>query len=163
MSARRAFRRIGVQRRGQERAPEPLVERALAAHRLADRRALPLQEHAERREIFAQAPCPGTRFFRSNSHHGSRPSLRSSRQRSPLPRSAKSKTARAGIAQRRARADPVEIVERRAVARQQEMVAVVDDEAERRIEIGPAAAAREGRRLMHDDRDARHRRGAPRR
>ena len=57
----------------------------------------------------------------------------------------------AGIMQRPARADPIEIVERLAIARQQEMVAVVDDEAKRRIEIGPATAAREGRRLMHDD------------
>src|ERR1700722_4163964 len=31
------------------------------------------------------------------------------------------------------------------------MIAVVDDDAERRVEIGPAAAARERRSFMHDD------------
>ena len=31
------------------------------------------------------------------------------------------------------------------------MIAVIDDDAERRIEIGPAAAASERRSLMHDD------------
>ena len=39
---------------------------------------------------------PGTRFFRSNSHQGIWPLLRSSRQRSPLLRSAKSKIAAPG-------------------------------------------------------------------
>ena len=39
------------------------------------------------------------------------------------------------------------------VAGEQEMVAIVDDEAERRIVIGAATAASERRSLMHDDLD----------
>ena len=57
----------------------------------------------------------------------------------------------AGIVQRPARPDAVEIVERLVIAGQQQVVAVVDDETERRIEIGPTTASRERRSLMHDD------------
>ena len=71
----RAFRRIGVQRGGQERAPQPLVERALATHGLADR-CVPAPSGTRRAARNTRSSAvPGTRFFRSNSHHGIRPSL----------------------------------------------------------------------------------------
>ncbi len=53
--------------------------------------------------------------------------------------------------QRLARSDPVEIVQRLVIAGQQQVVAVIDDEAKRRVGIGPATAAGERRSLMHDD------------
>ena len=56
----------------------------------------------------------------------------------------------AGAAQTVRRPDPAEIVERGVVAGQQEMVAVVDDEAQSRVEEGPAASSRRLRRLVHD-------------
>ena len=67
----------------------------------------------------------------------------------------------AWIVQRLARADPIEIVQRLVIARQQEMVAVVDDKAKRWIKIGPATAAGEGRGLMHNDLAPERRQGAP--
>ncbi len=48
-------------------------------------------------------------------------------------------------------ADLAQIIERCAIARQQQMIAVVDRHAERSVVIGAAAAAGEGRRLVHDD------------
>ena len=48
-------------------------------------------------------------------------------------------------------ADAGEVIERRPIAGQEEVVAVVDDEVERRIVIGPAAPAGGARRLVHDD------------
>ena len=57
----------------------------------------------------------------------------------------------AWIVQGLARPDPTEIVERRVIARQQQMIAVVDGDAKRRVEIGSATSAGERRSLMHDD------------
>ena len=48
-------------------------------------------------------------------------------------------------------ADAVQIIQRRAIARKQEMVAVVDRHADRSIVIGAAAAAGECGRLVHGD------------
>ena len=58
-------------------------------------------------------------------------------------------------------ADAAQIVERRAIAGQQQVIAVVDRHAERSIVIGPAAAAGEGGRLVHDHASAA--RGKPQR
>ena len=48
-------------------------------------------------------------------------------------------------------ADAVQISKRRIIAGQQQMIAVVDRHADRRIVIGAAAAAGEGGRLVHHD------------
>ena len=48
-------------------------------------------------------------------------------------------------------ADVAQIIERGVIARQQEVIAVVDRHAERGIVIGAAAAAGERRGLVHDD------------
>ena len=100
---------------------------------------------------YSLRPVCGTRFLRSNSHQGIRPLAKIEPPALAALQIREIEDRAAWVMQRPARSDPVEIVERLAVARQEEMVAVVDDEAERRIEVGPAAAAREGRRLMHDD------------
>ena len=49
-------------------------------------------------------------------------------------------------------ADAAQIVERGAIAGQQQMIAVVDRHADRCVVIGAAAAAGEGGGLVHDDR-----------
>ncbi len=46
-------------------------------------------------------------------------------------------------------ADGVQIIQRRAIAGQQQMIAVVDRHADRRVVIGAATAAGEGGRFVH--------------
>ena len=100
---------------------------------------------------YSRNDVPGTRFFRSNSHQGIRPFAKIEPPALAALQIREIEDRTAWIMQRPARSDAVEIVERLAIARQKKMVAVVDDEAEGGIEIGPAAAAREGRRFIHDD------------
>ena len=63
----------------------------------------------------------------------------------------KANSAASGPASRSRRADRREIGERGVIARQQQVIAVVDHHAELRIVIGAAAPARLSRRLVHDD------------
>ena len=75
----------------------------------------------------SRAACvPGTRRPGEKIHHGMRPSVRAHVQRAPLLTSMKGKQRLVRHGQRLPRADPVEIGEGRAIARQQQVVAVID-------------------------------------
>ncbi len=93
---------------------------------------------------------PGTRRLLSKIHHG-RPSL--IRKRPALAgRQVDERKFRCGrTGERDGAADRLHKVQHRMVARQHQMVAVVDRHADGAVEIGPAAAARIGGGFVHDD------------
>ena len=62
----------------------------------------------------------------------------------------KANSAASGPTSRSARADACAEVERRVIAREQQVIAVVDHHVELRIVIRAAAPARLARRLVHD-------------
>ena len=160
----RAFRRVGVQAGKQHRAPQPFIERAGAGHRLRDRRRSPARiSMAERREIFAdrrsrRAPSPIEQPPGHAPFVGPQPPALAAPHVGEIEDGGSQ-----GRPDSSTRADPTEIVERRVVAGQQQMIAVVDDEAEGLVEVGSAAPAGGARRLVHDRREGRPRRGARRR
>ena len=94
---------------------------------------------------------PGTRRQLSKVQSGRRPGPGRSVQRSPLARSMKGKAGSRACTIELERADGAQIGQRRLVAREEEMVAVVDPAAELLIRIGAAAAAGRVGRLVEDD------------
>ena len=147
----RGFVRFGVKGGEQDRAPQALVERAGAIHGLAEARGRAGAQDAEGGEVFAH----------SRARHAA------ARVEDPpgdaaLAQAKGPALARGEIGEREsglarlprqsvAGADAGEVIERRPIAGQEEVVAVVDDEVERRVVIGPAAPAGGARRLVHDD------------
>ena len=72
-------------------------------------------------------------------------------QRSPVFRSMKANSAASGPTSRSAAPIVPQIAERRVIAREQQVIAVVDHDVELRIVVGAAAPARLPCRLVHDD------------
>ena len=96
------------------------------------------------------ALVPAGRAVASNSHHGMMPSLMRTIQRSPLFRSMKANSALSGPISRSAAPIDRQIAERRVIAREQQMIAIVDGDAELRVLVGAAAPARLPGLLVHD-------------
>ena len=105
---------------------------------------------------------PGTRRFLSNIHHG-RPSFIRNVQRSSEARSTNANSACCGPT--RCAALPIVSAKPTTapIARQHQVIAVVDRHADGAVEIGPAAAARIGGGFVHDDACAQRRRQLHRR
>ena len=99
----------------------------------------------------SETRVPGGRASRSNSQNGMTPSLMRSIQRSLVFRSVNANSAASGPVSRSAAPIVAEIRHRGVIAREQQVIAVVDHHAELRIVIGAAAPARLPGRLMHDD------------
>ena len=170
-----ASRRLGVERGEQDRMPEPVVERAFAGHAGADRAAGAVRlagrrpQDAERARDSRARGVPGTRRAWLSTHQGSAAGIRaqaSSARRSSGRRSrTRPRPARSG--RRPARRSRFRKSERIGVARQQQVVAVVDRQPERRIVVGAAAARRpawrpRARRRVRRAPPARRRRRGPR-
>jgi hypothetical protein len=137
---RRPLGRIDVERRQQQRLHQPLVERALARDGVADPFALSCPNQRHQCEIIGQ---PGVGYAASLIEHPQRQPAVAKVDLPALPcrqidewklRALRTDQSRLG-------ADRSGVGDRVMVARQQEMVAVVDGEVGRRIEIGPATAA----------------------
>ncbi len=147
---RRAFRRVGVEGREQERLPQPLVEQAPAGHRLADRRR-PAGPHQPREtEVVASARA---RHAATGGEDPPRQAAGVGPQRPPF---AAGQVDEREIGAGRPfhlvlGADRAQERARLVVARQQQVVAVVDGHAERGVVIGATAPARLTRTLVQHD------------
>ncbi len=93
----------------------------------------------------------GTRRLGIKIHQGSGPSFGRKRQRSPVARSTKAKSAMLRPDEFGFGADLAQKGLRRVIARQEQMIAIVDHHAERRVEIGAATPAGLRRGLMDDN------------
>ena len=145
--ARRALGRIDVERRQQQRLHQPLVQRPFGRDRLADQLVGPCPDQRHQCEIIEQA---GIRDAARRIEHPERqpavaevelPALAAGHIDEGKLRPLRSDQPRLG-------ADRPGVGQRVAVARQQQMIAVVDHQIGRGVEIGPAAAAGGLRRLV---------------
>jgi hypothetical protein len=132
--------RIDVQRRQQQRLHQPLVQRSLTGNRIADQfaRRCPYQRH--QCEIIEQA---GVRHPAGLIEHPKRQPAFPEIELPALP-GAEVDEGKLGALrpdQPRLGADRSRISERVAVAREQQVIAVVDGQVGGGVEIGPAAAA----------------------
>ncbi len=137
----------GVERGDGQRLPQSGKERAPPVERLADRRLRTGATQGEHVEIIDAAR---TRDPPASPEDPPRKSPAIRPQDPPLPgRHVDKRESRVlGAVDRAARADPLEIVERAAIAGEQQMVAVVETAAELGVEIGTAAPAGMAARLV---------------
>ncbi len=134
------FGRIDVQRRKQQRLHQPLIKRSLAADGIADQFALrrPYQRH--QCEVIEQAGVGHTAGLIE--HPQRQPAVSEVELPTLAGAEINERKLRAlGSDQSRFGADRSGVSQRVAVARKQEMVAVIDSQVGRRVEIRPAAAA----------------------
>ena len=159
-----AFRRLGVQAGEQERPPQPLIERSLARHRLADRLRRWRRSNMASGAKYSRKPVPGARLVRSSSHQGMRPSF--GRTASARRSADRRNRTRAAPGPRRGSSDADAARDSRArhhCRKASRWLPLSMTRPSGLVEVGSAAAAGGVRRLVHDDLDVRPRRGAPRR
>ena len=161
---RGAERRIDVERRQQQRLDQALVERPLAADDFADGLACGRPKQPRQRQIVERALCPARGG--SNRKSTTAAAVIETQRPALAARKIDKRELRGGrTCQPVLGADAAQIVERRVVARQQQMIAVVDGHADRGVVVGAAAPAGESGGLVHDDlraaRQKPHRRGEP--
>ena len=139
---RRALRRIDVERREQKRLDQALIERAVAGDDVADRLAGSGAQQPRQRQIIEHAGAGHAPLGVENPQRqtavveAQRPALAA--------RQIDEREFGMGRADQPVRgADVAQISERGVVARQQEVIAVVDRHADRGVVIGAAAAAGE--------------------
>ena len=143
----RALGRIDIERGEQQRLHQPLVQRAVARDRAADQLVGACPNQRRQCEIVDQAGVGDAALFVE--HPGRQPGGAEIECPTLAGRKIDEGKLRAlGPDQARLGADRPGIVDRVAVARQQQMVAVIDREIGRGIEIGAAAAAGLLRRLV---------------
>ncbi len=94
---------------------------------------------------------PGTRRLSSKIHHGRRPSPIFSVQRLPFARSMNAKSAFGGPTSPASEPSVAHVVHRGVVARQHQVIAVVDDKVSVRVVIRARTSASLLHRLVHDD------------
>ncbi len=139
----------GIEGGDRQGPPEAAEERRLAAQHCGDGAVVLREGEADRAEILRQPRSRDAAVLVEDPPRHAAARGRST-QRSPVARSRKGKAGSAGPVSVSARADRREIGHRRAVALQQQMIAVVDAAAERRIEIRAAASAGLRRCLMEN-------------
>ncbi|MGY4336233.1 hypothetical protein ACVWW3_001139 [Bradyrhizobium sp. LM2.9] len=150
---RRAFGRIDVERCEQQRLHQALIEHALAGNGFADQRLFRRPDQRRQLQIIGE---PGVGNAATLVEHPGRQPTVAEIDLPALPgrdidegklRALRSDQARLG-------ADRSRIGARMAVARQQQMIAIVDGEIGGAVEIRTAAAAGVVRRLVHGDLEA---------
>ena len=147
---RRSIGRVDIECGEEKRLDQPLVERAFAgddlAHRLAGRRP----QKPRQRQIVEHA---GSRHppLGIEDPEWNRTVVEAQRPMGAAREIGEGEFRARRADQPRFGADAAQISERGVIAGQQQMVAVVDRHADRRIVIRTAAAAGEGGRLVHHD------------
>ena len=136
-----------------KRLPEAAEDQATAVEPV-DHTSPGRAKASGRRGDSRASSVPATRRAATKSHQGNRPALGRTAQRSPLSRSRKDSRASSGPISVSAAPLAAEIVHGRVVAGDQQVIAVVDAAAERRVQVGAAAPARLPRRLVQHDGDA---------
>ena len=144
------FGRIGIERGQQDRPPQPVVDFARACHCRPDGRPRGRPQETQDAEVVEHA---GARHAASGIEN---PPAHASGVRPQAPALARRQIdeGKLGVlrpAQAMFGADQFEERQRRMVAGQQEMIAVIDDHADGVIVEGAAAAARLRRGLVHHD------------
>ena len=134
------FGRIDVQRRKQQRLHQPLIERSLAADGIPDQFAWRRPDQRHQCEVIEQA---GVGHTAGPIEYPQRQPAFSEVELPTLARAEinERKLRALGPDQSRFGADRSCVSQRVAVAREQELVAVIDSQVGRRVEIRPAAAA----------------------
>ncbi len=137
---RGALSGLGIQRSEEERAPEPFVERAPAIHDGVDAPVLARRKKREHGEI-VERPRAGDAAMRRKNPPGKRPGVWPHAPAFLCGEVDEGEIGLARLRQRAKAADDAQEIQRVGIARQQQMIAVVDHHAKRRIEIGAAASA----------------------
>ena len=146
--------RLGVERRKEKRPSQTLVERPAASEDFADRLLPPRAKEREQRQIVERARAGHA--TRADEYPPRKPAA--VRAEGPPLAGREVEEGKGRLFrpdQSVAGADRLEIGKHRPVAGEDEMIAVVDDEIERRIVIGAAAPAGLARRLIERDASAR--------